>query len=74
MEELHLGPNGGLLFCMEYHPSFLFFSFSLERRFQDRSMRCVFGLARYLVQQISWLEENVAGYEEDYLIFDCPGV
>lgn len=44
MEELGYGPNGGLVFCMEY-----------------------------LVSNLDWLEEKVSGYENDYLIFDCPG-
>eukprot|EP01083_Nonionella_stella_P055457 146307_1 len=43
-EELKLGPNGGLVFCMEY-----------------------------LVDNLEWLEEQIANYEDDYLIFDCPG-
>jgi len=44
MEELDYGPNGGLIFCMEY-----------------------------LVENISWLEDQVNDYPEDYIIFDCPG-
>lgn len=27
----------------------------------------------YLLQNIDWLEEELGGYDDDYLIFDCPG-
>ncbi|KIK65340.1 hypothetical protein GYMLUDRAFT_159602 [Collybiopsis luxurians FD-317 M1] len=27
----------------------------------------------YLLQNMDWLEEELGGYEDDYLIFDCPG-
>lgn len=27
----------------------------------------------YLMQNMDWLEEELGGYEDDYLIFDCPG-
>ncbi|KAJ1927543.1 hypothetical protein IWQ60_001522 [Tieghemiomyces parasiticus] len=44
MEELDYGPNGGLIYCMEF-----------------------------LLNNIDWLEEELGDYEDDYLIFDCPG-
>lgn len=44
MEELGLGPNGGLIYCMEF-----------------------------LVNNMDWLEEELADYGDDYLIIDCPG-
>ena len=44
MEELSLGPNGGLVFCMEY-----------------------------LIQNPEWLEEKLQDYEDEYIVFDCPG-
>lgn len=44
MEEMELGPNGGLVFCMEH-----------------------------LVENIDWLAEQIQDFDEDYLIFDCPG-
>lgn len=44
MEELEYGPNGGLVYCMEY-----------------------------LVDNISWLEDQMDDYPDDYVIFDCPG-
>lgn len=45
MEDMHYGPNGGLIFCMEY-----------------------------LIQNLDWLQDEVGDFDEDYLIFDCPGV
>ena len=28
---------------------------------------------RYLMQNMDWLEEELGGYEDDFLIVDCPG-
>jgi hypothetical protein len=28
---------------------------------------------RYLMQNMDWLEEELGGYDDDYLVFDCPG-
>lgn len=28
---------------------------------------------RYLMQNMDWLEEELGGFEDDYLIIDCPG-
>ena len=28
---------------------------------------------RYLLENMDWLEEELGGYDDDYLIFDCPG-
>ncbi|KAI8051978.1 GPN-loop GTPase [Syncephalis plumigaleata] len=44
MEELHLGPNGGLIYCFEY-----------------------------LLENLDWLDDALGDFEDDYLIFDCPG-
>jgi len=44
MEECNYGPNGGLIFCMEY-----------------------------LMENMNWLDDQIADYGDDYLIFDCPG-
>ncbi|KAM3579786.1 hypothetical protein VKS41_007867 [Umbelopsis sp. WA50703] len=44
MEELDFGPNGGLIYCLEF-----------------------------LLNNMDWLEEELGDYEDDYLIFDCPG-
>lgn len=46
MAELKYGPNGALVYCMEY-----------------------------LVANMDWLEEELESYtEDDYIIFDCPGM
>ena len=42
--ELGLGPNGGLVYCMDY-----------------------------LAQNMEWLEDLMDQYDDDYIIFDCPG-
>ena len=34
----------------------------------------VYSLARYLLENMDWLEEELGSYEDDYLIFDCPGM
>lgn len=44
MEEMELGPNGGLIYCFEY-----------------------------LLQNLDWLDEEIGDYNDEYLIFDCPG-
>lgn len=44
MEELDLGPNGGLLYCFEF-----------------------------LLANLDWLDDEIGQYDEEYLIFDCPG-
>lgn len=28
---------------------------------------------RYLLQNMDWLDEELGGFDDDYLIFDCPG-
>ncbi|CAI5759201.1 unnamed protein product [Candida verbasci] len=44
MEEMELGPNGGLLYCFEF-----------------------------LLNNLDWLDEEIGDYNDEYLIFDCPG-
>eukprot|EP01006_Ploeotia_vitrea_P023944 TRINITY_DN56630_c0_g1_i1.p1 TRINITY_DN56630_c0_g1~~TRINITY_DN56630_c0_g1_i1.p1 ORF type:complete len:204 (+),score=91.00 TRINITY_DN56630_c0_g1_i1:263-874(+) len=44
MTHLDYGPNGGLVYCMEY-----------------------------LGNHLEWLEEQLGDYDEDYIVFDCPG-
>lgn len=44
MEEMHLGPNGSLVYCFEY-----------------------------LLNNLDWLEEEIGDFNDEYLIFDCPG-
>lgn len=43
-EALSFGPNGGLIYCMEY-----------------------------LIANLDVLDEALEGYDDDYIIFDCPG-
>jgi len=43
-KKLALGPNGALIYCMEY-----------------------------LVENLSWLHEQLNETEDDYFLFDCPG-
>lgn len=43
-DDLRLGPNGGLLFCMDY-----------------------------LASNDDWLQENFADFDDEYILFDCPG-
>jgi len=40
---------------------------------RKRKTEC-FRFARYLMQNMDWLEEELGGYEDDYLIIDCPGI
>lgn len=44
MDELDLGPNGGLMYCFEF-----------------------------LLSNLDWLDEEIGDFDEEYLIFDCPG-
>lgn len=44
MEDMKLGPNGGLVYCFEH-----------------------------LLENIDWFNDELKDYQEDYLIFDCPG-
>jgi len=55
MEELELGPNGGLVYCFEY---------SLGQPSLTN---------RYLVNNLDWLDEQIGGYDNDYLLIDLPG-
>ncbi|KAK6461915.1 GPN-loop GTPase [Scheffersomyces coipomensis] len=44
MEEMDLGPNGGLIYCFEF-----------------------------LLNNLDWLDEEIGDFNDEYLIFDCPG-
>ena len=61
MEEMQYGPNGGLVFCMECATCTSF----------ARVLTIL--AARFLVNNMDWLEEELGDYQDDYLIFDCPG-
>lgn len=72
MEELDLGPNGALLYCMEYlieNIDWYQVFFSLFRQIVERFQKsCTrpYDLCLRLTEQLD-------DYAEDYLIFDCPG-
>lgn len=44
-DSLRFGPNGGLVFCMEY-----------------------------FANNFDWLENCLGHIEDDYILFDCPGM
>ena len=33
-----------------------------------------FFASRYLVQNFDWLEEKLGDVDDDYILFDCPGI
>lgn len=45
MDSMNLGPNGGLVFCMEY----------------------------IVTSGVSWVQEQLGDYAEDFVIVDMPG-
>ncbi|KAF1335520.1 Gpn-loop gtpase 3, partial [Globisporangium splendens] len=79
MEELGYGPNGGLVYCMEYVvvalPLLLHcaeVSLSMKFTYFNALGACV--CCRYLVQNLDWLQDLLTEYsDDDYFIFDCPG-
>ena len=40
---------------------------------RKREIECL-RFARYLMENMDWLEEELGGYEDDYLVIDCPGM
>lgn len=63
MDEMGLGPNGGLMACFEYvYPESPSFPTYPDRRY------------RFLMDNLDWLESELGETGEDSLtIFDCPG-
>ncbi|KAL8542937.1 hypothetical protein ACS0TY_003709 [Phlomoides rotata] len=61
MEELGLGPNGGLMYCMDF--------FLLIPYYNGTA------LTMHLEENLDeWLTEELDNYlDDDYLVFDCPG-
>ena len=59
-QALRFGPNGGLVFCMEYVNDFIVKKISF----------CFF---RYFERNLDWLHEQLGDEEDDYFLFDCPG-
>jgi len=55
MEELDLGPNGGLVYCFEY------------------PLVLILAHPRYLVNNLDWVDEQLGGFDNDYLLIDLPG-
>lgn len=49
------------------------FDLLLRVRTYRKRQACIYCLSRFLVNNIDWLEEEIGDYEDDYLIFDCPG-
>jgi GTPase SAR1 family protein len=66
MEELQLGPNGGLVYCFE-----CVITWPLRKRIHFLMLTS--RLFRYLLKNLDWLQENLNSYEDDFLIIDCPG-
>eukprot|EP00976_Prorocentrum_cordatum_P030329 617696-Prorocentrum_minimum.AAC.1 len=64
MEEMQLGPNGALLYCMEYLS---------EPETHQLSDKC--HLLRLQEESLDeWLQEELKDFsDDDYLLFDCPG-
>ncbi|KAK8946349.1 hypothetical protein KSP39_PZI007406 [Platanthera zijinensis] len=76
MEDLNLGPNGGLMYCMEYPLLFFeYFEVSLSKACSVTVL-----VASILFMQLEdnlddWLEEELDNFlDDDYLVFDCPGI
>lgn len=59
MEEMELGPNGGLIYCFEYVSS-------------NKISHSAYSFS-YLLNNLDWLENELGEYDNDYLVIDCPG-
>lgn len=69
MDELAYGPNGGLVYAMEY-----LYCHKIKRR-KKMKLPLVFYFTnmRYLIENMEWFLEELGDYDDDYLIIDCPG-
>ena len=63
-QELKLGPNGGLIYCMEYVVEHMDW---LEEQLQD------YGAPSIVQVSSRDSSDAFARTGDDYLIFDCPG-
>ncbi|KAB5527793.1 hypothetical protein DKX38_021640 [Salix brachista] len=86
MEELGLGPNGALMYCMEY-PFALSNSESTSMDFSATASCAIFRIGPngwkwlYAITMLElednmddWLTDELDNYlDDDYLVFDCPG-
>ena len=63
MEQMNYGPNGGLVYCMEY--VFLIHFINITLYYLSH---------RYLLQNSEWLKDELDKFgDDDYVILDCPG-
>lgn len=69
MQEMSFGPNGGLLYCFEY--AFIYLLSVIRCSGNIGLMRSL--CCRFLMSHLDWLDEEIGDYEDEYLIFDCPG-
>lgn len=63
MDELKFGPNGGLIYALEWVLCFE----------NMNEFKLTLSLERYLVNNMDWLEDELSDFDDDYLIIDCPG-
>ncbi|OAY76832.1 GPN-loop GTPase 3, partial [Ananas comosus] len=72
MEELGLGPNGGLMYCMEY-PEIRIISRLFLLKYLISENLFILQVVGTLKNLEDWLEEELENYlDDDYLVFDCP--
>ena len=83
--EMHFGPNGGLVYCMEYSFAVIFFLLYCCSSLISLHHLCDVGrstvsnfvechLCRYVASHLEWLTERMEDtLEDDYILFDCPG-
>lgn len=73
MEEMGLGPNGGLIYCFEYASSYLFYCAGEYPSW----LACAYFSAcptRFLLENLDFLTEAIDPLTEEYLIIiDMPG-
>lgn len=64
MDELHLGPNGGLV---------LFYSFACDNFELNQPETGLIYCMEYLEANIEWLKERLDKLAGKFILFDCPG-
>lgn len=71
MDELQLGPNGGLLYCMELCSFFVVcVCVCIGRGLIGVGLLFP---SRYLLENMDAFKEELGDFTDDYLIIDCPG-
>ncbi|KAG6418027.1 hypothetical protein SASPL_120225 [Salvia splendens] len=80
MEELGLGPNGGLIYCMDitvFYQSEAVIISSMARPSFITLYEILYSLNYHMHLEENldeWLTEELDNYlDDDYLVFDCPG-